>query len=55
MTVRGRSTIGRCEVVARQADDEKANKRRCEPHGQIKKRLVRSPRTPEGGQALKRN
>ena len=38
MTVRGRSTTGRCEVVARQADKQLTNKRRCEPHGQINKR-----------------
>ena len=25
-------------VVARQTDNEKTNKRRCEPHGQINKR-----------------
>ena len=38
MTVRGRITTGRCEVVARQADKQLTNKRRCEPHGQINKR-----------------
>jgi len=38
MTVRGRGRAGRCEVVARQADKQLTNKRRCEPHGQINKR-----------------
>ena len=41
MTVRGRSTTGRCEVVARQADKQLTNKRRCEPHGQINKRRTK--------------
>ncbi|EJF43862.1 hypothetical protein HMPREF1319_2234 [Capnocytophaga ochracea str. Holt 25] len=30
-------------------------KKRCKVQGEIEKRRVRSPRTPEGGQALKRN
>ncbi len=39
MTVRGRSTTGRCEphgqVRAARADKQLTNKGRCEPHGQI--------------------
>ena len=49
MTVRGRSTTGRCEVVARQADKQLTNKRRCEPHGQINKRRTKNEQKTNKG------
>ncbi|WP_181464128.1 hypothetical protein [Capnocytophaga ochracea] len=43
-------------VVARQTDNEKTNKRRCEPHGQINKRRTKNeenlPLTPSKGRAV---
>jgi len=54
MTVRGRSTTGRCEVVARQADKQLTNKRRTKDEQKTNKRRTKDEQKTNKRQRITR-